>query len=338
MKLLLAALLVSSLAGCGRLGGVSIDYVDFVKHDGIDYLAPFTPSGRALTDADLGPELFRVAQRLDGSGLGPEYRPRDGDAAFIPAGTPVFAVRGYASTFRIAAHHDGRLVLYEADTNPAARRGADLLDVEGKVMSIALLSQKDGRTELGRIGDPLTVRSLVALILDAPVDQSPQPTVGAIGFVRFELQDGTAVTRGYVADPGILSRGIVVAGAFRSAMKQLAATAPTATPVPAVVNLARRYDLARATSVFIKSTRGTRADAALVAPFAEALDADMPTRARGTGESDETVVGFQFADRTVSFGYLESEETLIVVAPDDVIAVRATPAFVRLLAATPLQR
>ena len=52
---------------------------------------------------------------------------KDGDAAFLDIGTRVYTVKGYLPTFRLAAYLDGVLQLYEADTNPCARTGADLL-------------------------------------------------------------------------------------------------------------------------------------------------------------------------------------------------------------------
>src|SRR5438093_4274468 len=155
----------------------SVDYIDFVKANGITYVAGYTTDdrlGRVLTDADLGPEQFRVKQSVASAGKGPGYQLSDGDAAFVGVGEPVYAVKGYVPTFRLAAHRDGQLVLYEADTNPAARTGRDLLDIEGKVVGIALVSGKDGRTILGRITDRTRIDDLVRLVLSGPVDQDPR--------------------------------------------------------------------------------------------------------------------------------------------------------------------
>src|SRR5438105_5189369 len=167
------------LASCASY---QIDYIDFVHANGITYVGGYTTGdylGRALTDADLGAEQLRVKQSLATAGKGPEYQVSDGDAAFVRVGEPVYAVRGYAPTFRLAAPPDGRLVLYEADTNPAARTGRDLLDIEGKVVGIALVSGKDGRAFLGRITDRSRIDDLVRLVLSAPVDQSPPPAAAS---------------------------------------------------------------------------------------------------------------------------------------------------------------
>ncbi len=329
ITLVLAVSAVS--AACGN---ITVDYIDFIQHGDIQYVAPFSAGlGRALTDADLGPEQFRVKDTLARGGHGTGGTPQDGDAAFVPAGDPVYAVRGYTPTFRVAARHDGRLVLYEADSNPAAKTGRDLLDLDGKVAAITLLSPKDGRTVLGRIADPTRVRDLVSLVLAAPVDQSVLPTAAPAAFVGFELTDGTVTSRAYFRDPGILQRGIRVAGAFRDAVDELRASAPTPTPVPALVNLTARYDLAHATRVTVKGLPGRFIqDPALLSPFAAALDALMPATAAAALPPEYTVVIFEFADHYVSLAYVAAAETLTVATPEDAITVHATTAFVRLIA------
>ena len=333
-----------------------VDYIDFVHANGITYVGGYTTGdylGRALTDADLGAEQFRVKQSVATAGKGPGYQLSDGDAAFVGVGQPVYAVRGYAPTFRLAARHDGRLVLYEADTNPAARTGRDLLDIEGKVVGIALVSGKDGRAILGRITDQSRIDDLVRLVLSAPVDQSPplaaasprtplstptaQIQIRTYGvFVSFELADGTATRRNYDAAKGVLQRGIKVAGAFRSAIEELAAAAPTPTPLPSTINLARRYDLARATRVTIKAPPAAPSrDPSLVAKLATALDTELPAERSALGAGDGPVIIFEFADHYVSLVYDRASDLLRVVVPDDELAVKPSAAFRRLLDAAP---
>ena len=257
--------------------------------------------------------------------------PQDGDAAFVPAGEPVYAVRGYKPSFRVAARHDGRLVLYEADTNPAAKTGADLLDIDGKVASIALLSQRDGRTVIGRISEPVRVAELVRLVMTGPIIRS-NPASPPSAFVAFELSDGTVTSRAYWVDTSILSRDIRVAGAFHDAIVELLAKAPTPSPVPATVNLAARYGLAAASRVTIKPATSTFVqDASLVSRYAAALDADAPAFPRTALPADYVVVIFEFADHYVSLAYDVVNDRLTVVAPEDGFAVRPPAAFRELL-------
>jgi hypothetical protein len=352
MRRLLAAALL--LVSCSY--SVTNDYIDFVKANGINYMAVDyfsggTGIGRALVEADLGPEHFRVKQMLSGESKGPDYRIADGDSAFVPAGEPVYSVKGYATSFRLAARHEGRLVLYEADSNPAAKTGRDLLDIEGKVVGIALVSGKDGRTILGRITERSRIDDLLRLVLSAPVDQAPAlppssprtplptPTtpieIPNYGYsVAFQLADGTATQRRYDIESGVLHRGIYVASAFRSATKELLAAAPTPTPVPATINLTRTYDLARATRATIKAPPTSPSqDAGLLAKLAAALDTDLPAT-RSTVRADGPVVIFEFADHYVSLVYDPAADLLRVVVPDDELAVRPNAEFRALLDAS----
>ena len=97
---LLGATIVSS--GCyGMFGGVTVDYIDFIRAGDVTYVASYTSGGRELGEVDLGPERLRVKQTLARGGFGPGYQPVDGDAAFVPAGDPVYLVRGYSPNFRL---------------------------------------------------------------------------------------------------------------------------------------------------------------------------------------------------------------------------------------------
>lgn len=314
-----------------------IDWGDFVRHDGISYSASYSNLGRPITSGDLGAERFRVKNTVSLTTCDPYYRPIDGDAAFVPAGEPVFAVKGYAPTFRLASRHNNMLVLYEADSNPGARRGADLMDIEGKVKSIALLDQKTGRTPVSRITDRSRVDSLVRIIAGANIDSgypSPQST-GPVDYVQlaFELDDGTVTVRAYDRIRGIVWRGIQVGGLFTTAVDELVRTAPTPSPVPATLNLARRYDLGRATGVSLKdlAAQGTFRPVPALSAFLSILDADLPARRAARPSGGYVVVIFEFTDRYVSLAYEESTGTLTVVAPDDELAVQVPATFRALL-------
>lgn len=342
LRLLLAAALLLILGACGSpRGGTArattlIDYIDFFTWGGRTYVAAVWSAGRPLTDADLGPEQFHVQKELSTSDVGASYRPVDGDAAFLPRGESVYAVRGYKTSFRLAAHREGHPVLYEVDSNPRARAGQDLLDIGGRVRTIAVISKTDGHTVLARIGDPARISRLVGLALDAPVDTHRESGQLA-AFVSFQLEDGTATTRAYFSEIPMLGRGILVPREFAAAVDPMVATAPTPTPIPAMVNFAQRYGLAGAVRVYIKRIpppAGEVQDPSRVQQFVAALNVDLPTvRPRPTLPSDYTVLGFEFGDRYVAFAYDPPANTLVVVAPPDNLAVHPTQQLRDLLAA-----
>ena len=213
-----------------------ITWVHFIKLSDITYLAkgslagPATVKGeRTLTMKDLGAEIYRVAFKLDGN-VGAGYRSQNGDAAYLDPGTPIYVVKDYAPRFRLATVSDGQVTLFEADTNPAARTGADLLDIQDRVRSIGIHSTGSGRPELASIGDPRLVEELIKLALAAPVDQGRRDREGEWYHVAFHLEDATAVVRSFWPDSGELSRGIMTPKSFRASILEALAEAGALPP------------------------------------------------------------------------------------------------------------
>jgi hypothetical protein len=150
---LVTAPAVSGGPGCRKLVRQdAADYLNFVKLNEITYTADGPAVGRTLGDGDLGPVHARVRcslrETMDPTG----GEPLDGDAAYLEAGSPLYRVRGYRPAFRLAARQDGRLVIFEADTNPGARVGRDLLDLEGKVRRISVNRRADGTATVRAYG------------------------------------------------------------------------------------------------------------------------------------------------------------------------------------------
>jgi len=98
-------------------GATMIDYVDFVQANGRMYIAGLQTPVAPLPRADLAGVVLRVRcslQQLNDATHQPTPPPRDGDAAFLSAGTPVFAIRGWSPQCRLAAERGGRLEVYLA--------------------------------------------------------------------------------------------------------------------------------------------------------------------------------------------------------------------------------
>ena len=164
--------------------------------------------GRDLSVENLGPELYRVAFRGDGY-AGAFHHWQDGDATYLNPGTPVYAVRGYSPKFRLGTLEQGRVFMYEADTNPSAKTGQDLLDIRGKTRAIDILSKKDRETVLSTIDEGHAVGRLVGTILESPVDQGSRDHDGPRYLLSIRLADGTKVVRSFWLESGELSRGIM---------------------------------------------------------------------------------------------------------------------------------
>jgi hypothetical protein len=219
-----------------RFGGVF-----FVGRAAPDPDGPL-PLGRGLEEADLGPEVGRVtAQVQDRSGLVgpcPLAGLPDGGATFLPVDSPLYAVKGYATSFRLAARWDGRLRLFEAVCGEHAKVGADLLDVAGRVERVSVY---DGRgTEVATFDDPVAVERLVGLVLAAPVDPALlepglPPLLGEGFFLILLLADGTSAPRemGPYRDGMLLRPGVVLPPEFRAVLAEAGGDAFWPGPPPA---------------------------------------------------------------------------------------------------------
>ena len=209
-------------SGSGSSGGqnVMIDWVNSLRFHGITYLATSIRPQDGLPPGKLGPLFGTVQFKLDGNVHDPNYQMKDGDSAYLAAGTPVYIVKGYKPTFRLAAHFAGHIQLYEVDTNPQARTGADLLDIGRKVLFIGINSGQDGVTQRGAIKDLHKVTSMVNMILASPVDANRIGQETLTYFVDFHLLDGTSVLRAYWLDAGVMQRGILLPKAFGEAIRQ----------------------------------------------------------------------------------------------------------------------
>ncbi|MNI20053.1 hypothetical protein D3C73_735110 [compost metagenome] len=81
------------LSGCRFAGQTIIDWVDFLKLNGITYEGAWNS---VLTDPNkIGKEIGRVRFKVQGNVHDSGYKIKDGDAAFVEKGTAIFEVLGY---------------------------------------------------------------------------------------------------------------------------------------------------------------------------------------------------------------------------------------------------
>jgi hypothetical protein len=226
-------LLVALASGCSGGGRTAnIDFLDLVHLGGKDFynraLIPSdcaTPGGPELSPSDLGQVVATTRVNLGKTGNA-DHHPADGDAGQLPAGTKLYAVAGFTPDFRLAAHKEDRLTLYELADNPAARQGRDLVDLTGTLVgSIALSAPSDNPlsppTPLAVIDEPTEVAQMVEMTLTAPVDTQAQRSVNDKRYcITFRLQHGPWISRPYFPGLGVLGLTQVLAmpPGFRSAV------------------------------------------------------------------------------------------------------------------------
>lgn len=92
---------------------------------------------------------------------------------------------------------NNQLLRFEANQNPKAKKGADLLDIQHKRQYIRINSSGAPKRELAAIKNPKQVASLVEMVLKARVDQKYREQKEHRYLIAFHLKDGTTVTRSY---------------------------------------------------------------------------------------------------------------------------------------------
>jgi hypothetical protein len=113
--MLLAA--ACQLPGASATCKTQIDWIDFIQIGSMQYVA--TPQSPAVAEGDLGPVYAHIKFKVSGAICDPSYRLKDGDAAFLDPGTPVYQVTGRSPAEAVAARSGEGYALYKAVT-PAA--------------------------------------------------------------------------------------------------------------------------------------------------------------------------------------------------------------------------
>jgi hypothetical protein len=185
--------------------GLIIDWSNFIRFDGITYQESY--QGKEPIPREILGDLYdEVECTIQDHVARSDYEIQDGDAAYLEPHTEVYEVDGYDPSFRLAAEWNGELVIYEANINPDAQKGGDLLDIGGKVERISI--EDDAGEKLGTIDDPKDVALLTTMVVKAPVDPEDNLKGSDNLFVTFHLEDGTVVTRAVSRRTAIMTWGI----------------------------------------------------------------------------------------------------------------------------------
>src|SRR5438094_8934550 len=111
LLLLTACQLPGSAKDCST---VQIDWVDFIQIGSTQYLAgPGTQT--TFQESDLGPVVGHVKAKVAGKVCDPDYRPKDGDAAFLEPGTPIYQVNGRPTSQVVAVRRNDQTLSYVAN-------------------------------------------------------------------------------------------------------------------------------------------------------------------------------------------------------------------------------
>jgi len=195
--------------------------IDFIRFNGAVYLSAayfaedIPPAPVPVLDPeDLGPVVGQVVTNwIDESDeiLYPNepcyWDIPDGTAPRLAPGDDIYAVRVYATTFRLAARHEDELVSYQVWCNDDAEVGADLFDIYDRVDRISVTADVSESSGFAVIDDPATVARLVGMLLEGQViPEELSSTAPVTHQLIFHLDDGSTFRAS--AAPGELLWGL----------------------------------------------------------------------------------------------------------------------------------
>jgi hypothetical protein len=205
----------------GRFAQATDEPVDFIRFNGAVYLSTaylaedsLPAAATPLGPEDLGPIVGEVVTNWIGEHneiLYPNepcyWDTPDGTAPRLTPGDDIHAVRGYATTFRLAARHEGEFASYQVWCNDDAEVGADLFDIYDRVTRISVTADLSESSGFAAIEDRATVARLVAMLLEGRI--IPEELVSTAPVTHqliFHLDDGS--TFRVSAAPGELLWGL----------------------------------------------------------------------------------------------------------------------------------
>ena len=118
-KVILGVAMLAFMGACQLPGQSSscstimIDWVNFIQVGSTQYVSGIEADS-VLQESELGPVYAHVKFKVDGNICDPSYKLKDGDAAFLDPGTPIYEVKGHPATEQLAARLNGNLVVYKA--------------------------------------------------------------------------------------------------------------------------------------------------------------------------------------------------------------------------------
>src|SRR5215207_5868098 len=189
-----------------RFAQASDKPIDFIRFNGAVYLSTayfaedIPPASVApLGPEDLGPVVGQVTTNWIDENDEINYPNEpcywdtpDGTAPRLTPGDNIFAVRGFATTFRLAARHEGKLVSYQVWCNDDAQVGADLFDIYDRVTRISVTADLSESSGFAVIDDRATVARLVDMLLEGQVIPEELSSIAPLTHqMIFYLDDGS---------------------------------------------------------------------------------------------------------------------------------------------------
>lgn len=197
---------IESLRGCPD---AEISWIDMVMIQDIKYEHHFPEPAEEQTSTSIekGKELGKVTYKMAGNACS-NHKMKNGDAAFIEVGTPIYEIKGYPADLVVAV--DDRV--FVADSNSKAKTAGELLPMEKVVKNIYIESTEDGN-RLHTFSQASIDKFLSAWgelkIEDNHSIFNKSKMDGQRIFVEVELKNGVSFRQVYWSDSNSFHNGII---------------------------------------------------------------------------------------------------------------------------------
>ncbi|MBT2679691.1 hypothetical protein J7E38_11820 [Bacillus sp. ISL-35] len=210
------------LTGCNTLSkncppNTIIEWVDMVKINDIRYQHDSLEVPEEL-EIKTGKKLGEVSYEMADDAC-TNHKMKNGDAAFLGKGTPIYEVEGYLSSFMVYAGNK----VYMVDENKSAETVNELYPIEGKVKNIIFQSTYDGALihTFSKDSKEAFLREWLSLKLFDPMKISSEKLSDHERvFIGIELDNGIIFRETYYTDKNVFHFGAKGTKQLQQVVKQ----------------------------------------------------------------------------------------------------------------------
>lgn len=210
---LLPLIIVILLTSCSNFSSLrscpdaEIEWVDMVMIQDIKYQYHYPDTAEGDISFEIGRELGKVSYKMADNACS-DHKMKNGDAAFIKEGTPIYEIKGYPTALVVAANDK----VYIADENMNAKTVGELYPMNDLVKNIYIESIDDG-SRIHTLTQPSKDKFLEAWyklkLEDIQRLYKEGKMEGKRIFIDIELNNGVSFRQLYWADTNTFHNGAV---------------------------------------------------------------------------------------------------------------------------------
>lgn len=197
---------VNKIGGCPD---AAIEWVDLLMVNDIKYQHHFPdqPDENFPLSIEKGIEIGKVTYKMADNACS-DHKMKNGDAAYLEKGTPIYELKGYPSSFIIVANDK----VYVAEQNKKAETAGEMYPLKGLVKNIHLESTEDGSRihTFSATSTDKFINAWYQLQLENPeILYKKQNFEGERIFLEIEMNNGVSFRHLYWADTNTFHFGAI---------------------------------------------------------------------------------------------------------------------------------